>query len=216
MFLPYVFAFGQPAEVPSGAESSALAMVTSELRRAALRSDYQFGLKAKGGTAPYKWKIEEGRLPPGLDLSSSGVLSGTPAAVGEFRFKASVTDSSPRPNTLARWFVLRVVASLKITWKHPPRLNGDKISGSVEVSNATDDDFDLTVIVVAVNEVGKAFVLGYQHFKLKPQTENLAIEFGSSLPRGDYIVHGDAVAEVEPRNLIHRSRLQTTEALKVP
>ncbi|HXE90436.1 MAG TPA: Ig domain-containing protein [Terriglobales bacterium] len=193
-----------------------LTILTETLPRGAVTATYVFELKAQGGTEPRTWKLEEGTLPPGVGLSSSGILSGTPAAVGEFRFRISVTDSSPRPNTLARWFVLRVVAPLKIGWKQPPRLRGDEISGTVEVSNATDDDFDLTVIVVAVNEVGKAFALGYQHFKLKQQTENLAIEFGSTLPRGAYIVHADAVAEIEPKNLIHRSRLQTAEAIKVP
>jgi hypothetical protein len=193
-----------------------LTILTETLPRGAVTSSYLFELKAQGGTEPRTWKIEEGTLPPGMELSESGVLSGTPSAVGEFRFRLSVTDSSPRPNTLARWFVLRVVPALRISWKQPPRLKSDAISGSVEVTNATDDDFDLTVIVVAVNEVGKAFALGYQHFKLARQTENLSIDFGSTLPRGDYIVHADAVAEIEPRNLIHRSRLQTPEALRVP
>ena len=36
--------------------------------------------QAAGGTAAYSWEVSSGALPAGLALSSSGVLSGTPAA----------------------------------------------------------------------------------------------------------------------------------------
>jgi uncharacterized protein YjdB len=39
---------------------------------------YSVQLQATGGTPPYNWIIVQGSLPPGLTLSSSGVLSGTP------------------------------------------------------------------------------------------------------------------------------------------
>lgn len=34
-------------------------------------------LSASGGTAPYQWTIASGSLPPGLNLSASGLISGT-------------------------------------------------------------------------------------------------------------------------------------------
>lgn len=209
-------AVAQQAQVSPQQGPAALTLLTERLPKAVLRSRYNFELKAQGGTEPRQWKIAEGALPPGLELSPSGMLSGTPTATGEYRFRALVADSSSRPQKQARWLVLRVVAPLTIGWKRPPQRRDDQILGAVEVSNATDDDFDLTVIVVAVNEVGKAFAVGYQNFTLSHQTANLQIEFGSSLPRGAYIVHADAVAEIAEKNLIHRSRLQTPEALRVP
>jgi hypothetical protein len=214
LLLPALAAAQRTAAPPR--EAAGPTILTEKLPRAALRSDYDFTLQAKGGTEPYKWAIEEGKLPPGMKLSEDGVLSGRPAAEGEFRFLVSVTDSSARPEARARWMVLRVVASLSIEWKHLPQLQGDTILGAVEVTNSTDDDFDLTVIVVAVNEVGKAFALGYQHFTLKRQTKELIIEFGSSLPRGAYVVHADAVAEIAAKERIHRARMQTPEPLRVP
>ena len=49
-----------------------------------------------GGTAPFTWS-ETGALPPGLSLSSSGQLSGTPTRAGTFPISVIVTDSSNPP-----------------------------------------------------------------------------------------------------------------------
>src|SRR4051794_36488905 len=39
---------------------------------------YTATLAAAGGHAPYHWSISAGRLPKGLALSTTGVISGTP------------------------------------------------------------------------------------------------------------------------------------------
>ena len=54
-----------------------------------------------------------------------------------------------------------------------------QIEGSVVVANYTDQDFTLTVIVMAVNQIGRATALGYQEFTLASGEEQ-AIPFGSS------------------------------------
>jgi hypothetical protein len=47
------------------------------------------------GTPPYSnWSIASGTLPPGLTLSTAGVLTGTPTSPGTFNFSVSVTDSA--------------------------------------------------------------------------------------------------------------------------
>ena len=51
-------------------------------------------LFASGGVKPYQWAIAAGSLPPGLALSASGRISGTPTTAGTFGFTARVTDSS--------------------------------------------------------------------------------------------------------------------------
>ncbi|PYX97503.1 MAG: hypothetical protein DMG71_02905, partial [Acidobacteria bacterium] len=110
---------------------------------------------------------------------------------------------------------ISVVAPLVLEWSRFPRVQDNRIEGAVKVSNGTKDDFDLTVIVVAVNEIGKAFVLGYQHPELKTGTTDFEIPFGSTLPQGAYVVHADAVAEVPARNAIYRQRRQTPSPLQV-
>ncbi len=50
---------------------------------------------ASGGTSPYTYAVTGGALPPGLALSpSTGTLSGTPSAAGNFNFSVTATDSS--------------------------------------------------------------------------------------------------------------------------
>lgn len=55
---------------------------------------YSYAFSAKGGVAPYTWTAL-GALPEGLSLSSSGILSGTPAVKlpGTFNIAVRVTDS---------------------------------------------------------------------------------------------------------------------------
>ncbi len=46
-----------------------------------------------GGIAPYSFSITNGALPGGMTLdATTGVLSGTPTATGEFSFEVRVTD----------------------------------------------------------------------------------------------------------------------------
>jgi hypothetical protein len=51
-------------------------------------------LTADGGSPPYRWSAIAFSLPPGMGLSSDGVLSGIPAQSRNFNFKVSVTDAA--------------------------------------------------------------------------------------------------------------------------
>jgi hypothetical protein len=62
---------------------------------APLNTDYTWQLEPGGGTAPYSnFAVSGGQLPPGLTLSSSGLISGTPTAAGVYLVDVAVTDSS--------------------------------------------------------------------------------------------------------------------------
>jgi hypothetical protein len=50
-------------------------------------------LAAGGGQPPYIWSLASGVLPPGLSLSTNGVISGTPTTAGTSSFVVQVTDS---------------------------------------------------------------------------------------------------------------------------
>jgi large repetitive protein len=66
-------------------------------------------LVASGGTAPYKWSLTQGSsLPPGLSLSSDGVISGTPTMAGTYNFSIIVTDSAIPTNTATQSFSLTI------------------------------------------------------------------------------------------------------------
>jgi hypothetical protein len=192
-----------------------LAIVTEKtLPKAILTASYEVKLAASGGVPPRTWEVIAGRLPPGLNLDPvSGTISGVPTALGQFRFAVEVSDSDDPADARSREFTLPVISALVVEWKSAPAVTQDGIAGSVKVANQTADDVDLTMIVVAVNEIGKAFVLGYQHFTFTAQTTMPEITFGSGLPQGSYIVHADVIAEVPAKNAIYRARLQTSEPL---
>jgi len=50
-------------------------------------------LTASNGQSPYTWSIVSGSLPPGLALSSGGVISGTPTTIGAAFFTVQVMDA---------------------------------------------------------------------------------------------------------------------------
>ncbi len=55
---------------------------------------YNQTLTASGGAAPYSFSISAGTLPPGLALSSTGEITGTPTTAGSFPFTVKATDSN--------------------------------------------------------------------------------------------------------------------------
>ena len=64
---------------------------------------YSVVLTASGGVTPYTWSLASGKLPPGLDLSSSGAIYGKAAAAGTSTFVVKVVDTktSVTPQTSA-------------------------------------------------------------------------------------------------------------------
>jgi len=187
----------------------------AELPETYPRANYEVRFRAHGGVPVLQWRLEKGALPPGLKLEDDGLLHGQPERTGEFQFTVSVRDGGQPQQAVQKAFVLRVRSALILNWKAPAHLNGNRIEGSVEVSNTTPDDVDLTFIVLAVADNGRATAIGYQHFVLQRATIAKELPFGETLPRGGYMVHVDVVGEVAAKNLIYRERLQTPSALQV-
>jgi hypothetical protein len=59
-----------------------------------LSEPYSYQMSACCGTPGYTWSIWSGSLPPGLSLSSTGLISGTPTTVGYWLVYIRVTDST--------------------------------------------------------------------------------------------------------------------------
>jgi len=178
-------------------------------------ANYELRFRAHGGVVPLHWRVEKGALPSGLKLEEDGLLHGQPDRAGEFQFTLSVRDGGQPQQAVQKGFVLRVMSALSLNWKREAHVTGNRIEGSAEVSNTTPDDIDLTFIVLAVPSNGRAVAIGYQHFLLHRGTVNMELPFGETLPSGGYVVHVDAIGEVPSRNVIHRERLQTPNALQI-
>lgn len=70
---------------------------------------YRAVFSASGGFPPYTWSLVSGDLPAGLNLSSEGVISGTPTAAGTFNFTVQAADLYPA--TISDPLMLKIVAT---------------------------------------------------------------------------------------------------------
>ena len=70
-----------------------LTMTTFSVANAIQNFDYSQQFQASGGTPPFTWVVVGGAPPPGLTLTTTGLLQGTPAVVGSASFAVAVTDS---------------------------------------------------------------------------------------------------------------------------
>lgn len=92
--------------------TAALSIVTTSLSTGTIGIAYSQQLTASGGQAPYSWQLSQTSqaLPPGLAISSGGLISGTPTAVGTYSFTVQVFDQ----------FEANVQAQLSITVSNAP------------------------------------------------------------------------------------------------
>jgi hypothetical protein len=201
----------------SSADQLAALVITAQPPASALVGrSFNFPLVATGGAAPYSWQLVDGQLPPGLKLHAHhGVISGVPATAGEYRFTVAVADSSAPRLQVQRVMTINVIAGLTIDWKQYPSVQGTTLSGSVVVTNQAGQDLDLTVVVVAVNTIGRATTLGYQYLTLAAEGSGLVVPFGSSPGLGTYVVRADAIAHHPGNQHIYRAAKQTSQPLLI-
>jgi len=84
-----------------------ISFTTSSLPYGDVGVPYSVALIATGGTGTLTWTqtlLQSSQLPPGLSLSSTGTISGTPTSAGSFDVNILVTDASG--NTAIRTFVI--------------------------------------------------------------------------------------------------------------
>jgi hypothetical protein len=92
----------QSFTTPAAAQTtSPLGLSSTTLPHATFGTPYTASLAATGGIPMYTWKLTDGSLPAALSLgASSGIISGTPTAVGTSHFTATVSDAStPTPQS---------------------------------------------------------------------------------------------------------------------
>jgi hypothetical protein len=177
---------------------------------------YFVNFHARGNYVPVlHWSLASGALPPGITLEDNGVLHGEAQRAGEFQFVVAVRDGGQPQQAVQKGFVIKVVEGIALAWKVPAHVTGNRIDGSVEVTNSTADDMDLTFDVKAVAEDGRATEIGYQHFPLKRGTIAMTLPFGETLPHGAYVVYVNVNGEVAKRNAIYKQQMQTAAALQV-
>lgn len=83
-----------------------LAITTPSLPTWTVSYAYSQAIEATGGVGPHTWSMASGTLPPGINMSSTGLVSGTPTQTGSYVFVARVDD--PTEMVVERQFTLRI------------------------------------------------------------------------------------------------------------
>jgi hypothetical protein len=99
------------SEVAGAATNTQVMAVTTSLPNGTLNTPYSATLQATGGSGSYNWSICPsgcGSLPPGLRLSPSGVISGTPSFFGQAQFDVFVVDSHDSSNAWSQYLTLTI------------------------------------------------------------------------------------------------------------
>ncbi len=112
-----------------------LQITTTEISSGTVNTFYQSQLDASGGTTPYTWTIASGKLPAGLTLNSSGLISGTPTAPSQSNFTVRVTDGGVPRQTATQPLTLVIDPTPTLTI--PPQQLPDGTVGVPYQANAT-------------------------------------------------------------------------------
>lgn len=73
--------------------------ISAQLPAATEGSSYTGSVTASGGTSPYHFVVTSGQIPQGINLDqSTGSITGTPSAAGNFNFGVTVSNSKGRPS----------------------------------------------------------------------------------------------------------------------
>ena len=91
-----------------------IVITTTQLNGGVVSAAYSRSLAASGGTGVFTWSISGGALPLGLTLSSAGVISGTPTAVGTSNFTVQATSGGAN-STIALSIVVTTSGVLVVT-----------------------------------------------------------------------------------------------------
>lgn len=80
-------------------DSAPPVILTTTLPSGTVDAAYSAPVSVVGGDGSLAWSVSAGSLPPGLTLSTGGVIEGTPTGAGTFPFDLTVVDGALRSNT---------------------------------------------------------------------------------------------------------------------
>ena len=91
-----------------------LEIATNVVPSGGVDDPYYAILEAKGGKAPYSWRLVSGTLPTGLTLSSDGRITGTPSARQSYQFTVEVSDADSPAQAVQKTYSIETYDDLYI------------------------------------------------------------------------------------------------------
>lgn len=107
------------------------------LKSATATVPYKQTLAAGGGTAPYSYSVISGSLPEGLELSATGVITGTPVSAGSSTFTVEATDASSPERFATRTYALNVQLDLSPKSLHPVTAGSGLVDEELSATGGT-------------------------------------------------------------------------------
>ncbi len=119
---------GMLAQAVNAVVPSTLAITTTSLAGGTVGTAYSATLAASGGTLPYTWSASG--LPAGLNINSSGAITGMPTTAGTYAFTtATVTDTASPPAAISKVLSMLIVA---MPGAMPGDADGDGIADAID------------------------------------------------------------------------------------
>lgn len=183
------------ASQPIQVEPASLQILSDGLPTATLGGAFTWQLIGAGGVGPYSWS--GGDLPPGMSLSSSGLLSGTPTDTGLFPFTVRLQSGN---HVAERMLVLRSIppqGSLEITTSLlPPAVRGAAYGGWTDPQGQRHDGLQLAA----------SGGMGPYLWELDRDTADNVLPVGLVGPSPEGVISGSATEAAETRSITVRVR----------
>ena len=114
-------------------------ILTTSLPSGSINQPYAVALSPTGGTTPYTWGLKAGTspLPSGLDLSSNGVISGTPRVTNTATHTFTLTDATSRTVEKALPLSIRAIPLSITTTSLPQGTANQRYSATLEAAGGT-------------------------------------------------------------------------------
>jgi hypothetical protein len=99
-------------------------------------TSYSTPIASGGGISPYTYSFAYGSLPPGLNVISTGAVTGTPTAASTYMFTVSASDSSNPPQVYYEQFTItiapaaQVIAHLSFTSQPTQTIDDSPVNGT--------------------------------------------------------------------------------------
>jgi hypothetical protein len=140
-------------------------VTTATLPAAVATVPYAVALEATGGTGAYAWALADGILPSGLELTSQGVIQGSPSTAGTAVFTVTATDTTNAQRRDARTLQLIVGPppnrAPSIAWKGPGTGDVVAVGATVPLTvTASDTDGVVTRVDFFVDDIPLASAAG--------------------------------------------------------
>jgi len=134
--------------------AEAIVFTTTSLTAGTFNVAYSGSIAATGGAGALSYSVSSGAMPTGLSLSTTGALSGSPAAIGTFIFTVKAADAFGDSATMAYTVVVTYSAVTIITTSLSAAVIGTPYTATLMASGGSGTGFTWSLVSGSVLPAG--------------------------------------------------------------